>query len=270
MRIARVLDARAELTVELVGDDAYPLAGDPFTDPRRAGDPRPAACLPLLSPTVPRQILITMSGFLPPDGTPLPPGSVPWLVPKLAAQVSGDGGEIVIPAEVTRLWIEVELAIVIGKPVRNATPDEAAEAIFGYTCFHDATAPDFLFDDIAARKLRSPFDTFRAKSIETFASMGPWIETSLTPDDIRDGLRLSARVNGEERATGTTRSLKFPVTDWVTFASTYMTLYPGDVISLGTPQPCEAVAGDLIELEIEGIGTLHNRVVSANRHPRDG
>jgi 2-keto-4-pentenoate hydratase/2-oxohepta-3-ene-1,7-dioic acid hydratase in catechol pathway len=204
-----------------------------------------------------------MGGFLPRDGPPLPAGATPWLLPKLAATVSGDGGEIVVPSFLEGpLWIEAELAIVIGKQVRAASEQEAREAIFGFTVFDDVSAPEFLFEHVDSPKLTATSDVFRAKSIDGFASMGPWIRTDLTPEHVAEGLRIATRVNGVERASGSTRDHKFPVTTWVTHASRYRRLEPGDVIALGTPQPCVAAPGDEVELEIEGIGVLRSLVVA--------
>jgi 2-keto-4-pentenoate hydratase/2-oxohepta-3-ene-1,7-dioic acid hydratase in catechol pathway len=243
------------------------LAGDVFATPSRHGEPVALADVALKSPTAPRTVLVTMGGFLPADGTPLAPDAVPWLVPKVTPRVSGDGGQVVVPSFVSTLWIEVELAIVIGKLARNVTPDEARAAIFGYTCFNDVSAPQFILADVAQRTPSVELDIWRAKSIETFASMGPWIRTDLSEERIQEGLALRTKVNGVTRAQGNTRDHKFLPATWVAFASRYTTLYPGDVISLGTPEPCEASPGDVVELEIEGIGALHNYVVAESTTP---
>jgi 2-keto-4-pentenoate hydratase/2-oxohepta-3-ene-1,7-dioic acid hydratase in catechol pathway len=261
MRIARAQVDGRDLFGEVEGDWFHPLAGDAFAGSARAGDPVPLTGVTLQSPAAPRTLLVTMGGYRAADGTPPPAGAVPWLVPKLPGVISGDNGEVVVPAFVTTVWIEVELAIVIGRRVRNATENEARAAIFGFTCFNDVSAPQFLFADVATLAPAAEFDIWRAKSIETFASMGPWVCTDMTEEQVRQGLGLKARVNGVIRAQGNTRDHKFSASTWVMFASRHTTLYPGDVISLGTPQPCEAAPGDAVELEIEGIGTLRNRLV---------
>jgi len=245
------------------GDRFEPLAGDDLTALRPAGEPVPLADVELLAPATPRAVLATMGGFVPPDGTPLPPGAEPWLFPKLASPIGGDGAVIRVPPFVESIWVEVELAIVIGKTARNASADEARDAILGYTIFNDATAPQFLFSDLATMTQATPFDIWRAKSLETFAAMGPWIRTDLSEADVAAGLRLTVKLNGELAGEGNTRNHKFPMSTWVRFASEHMTLLPGDVIALGTPCPCAAAPGDSVELEIEGIGTLRNLVASA-------
>lgn len=264
MRIARAQVGGASRYGEIEAGLFHPLDGDVLARRgSRSGEPHRCDELRLASPTAPSKILITMGGFLTP-GAPPPPDLTPWLLPKLASVVSGDHGVIAVPSHLKeRIWIEAELAIVIGREVRSASEDEAAAAILGFTCFNDVSAPEFLFADVRSPKLSPTSDIFRAKSIDTFASMGPWIETELTEDDVRLGLEISTRINGETRAMGNTRNQKFKVNDWVRAASAYVTLFPGDVIALGTPQPCEAQPGDAVEIEIERIGVLHNRVVAA-------
>jgi 2-keto-4-pentenoate hydratase/2-oxohepta-3-ene-1,7-dioic acid hydratase in catechol pathway len=246
---------------EIDGDTFHVVVGDLFAGGERSGQAVSLGDLDLLSPTQPRKVLVQMMGFRE-EGVPLPPDAVPWLLPKLASPVTGDGADIVCPAFVAALYMEPELAVVIGKPLHSASNEEAREAIFGFTCFNDVTAPQFMFTQ-EEPELQADSDFFRAKSIDTFASMGPWIRTDLTEGDVERGLAISVAVNGQRRAEGSTRLLKYSVSTWISFASTYVTLLPGDVISLGTPAPCEAQPGDQVEIEVEGIGVLHNRVVAA-------
>ena len=247
---------------EVNGDSFQPLAGDDLTALTPVGSALPLADVELLAPTEPRSLVVTMGGFLPADGT-LPPDATPWLVPKLTTSIGGQNAVIEVPPFVSTVWIEIELAIVIGKTVYNASPDEAREAILGYTIFNDASAPQYLFGDLATMSPAAQFDIWRAKSIDTFAAMGPWIRTDITEDDVAAGMRLTTKINGSLAGEGNTRNHKFPMSTWVSFASRHVTLYPGDVISLGTPCPCVAAPGDSVELEIEGLGVLHNSLVSA-------
>jgi 2-keto-4-pentenoate hydratase/2-oxohepta-3-ene-1,7-dioic acid hydratase in catechol pathway len=259
--VARALLDGTETYGEVAGEQFTPHAGE-IGSLDGAGDPVPLADVKLLAPTEPRALLVTMGGFLPPDVTSMPPEARPWLVPKMPTSISGEGGVVVVPPFVSVVWVEVEVAIVIGKTVHNAGLDEAREAIFGYTVFHDASAPQFLFADVATYAPATEFDIWRAKSMDTFASMGPWIRTDLTEKDIADGLQLTARINGEVRSEGNTRNQKFAMSTWVSHASQHATLQPGDVISLGTPAPAAAQPGDELELEVEGIGVLHNTLVA--------
>lgn len=188
------------------------------------------------------------------DGTGLP-GETPFVNPKPSSGVTGDGAEIRVPPYFALdVWVEPELAVVIGCEVYRASAGEAADAIFGYTIFNDVTAREFL---------REQKDYFRAKCNETFASMGPWISTDITERDIVDGLDVEARVNGEVRVRANTRRLRFAPSEVVSAVSMHARLEPGDVIALGCPPPPpRAQPGDEVELEIEGIGVLHNVVVN--------
>src|SRR4051812_38593526 len=127
------------------GEWFQPLTGD-LTAHRPQGDPVGLGDVELLPPTAPRSMLMTMGGFMPPDGSPLPPDATPWLVPKLTTSVGGDNAVVVVPSYVDTVWIEIELAIVIGKPIHNATQEEACDAILGYTIFNDVSAPQFILD----------------------------------------------------------------------------------------------------------------------------
>ncbi len=221
-----------------------PCRGDVFALGEPAGEASPLEEVKLLSPTTPRKVLIQMGGFMPADGSPLPAGAVPWLLPKVTSDVGGQDAEMVIPTGIKTIWAEVEVAIVIGKRIWSGGEAEAAEAILGYTCFNDASAPEFL----------PAHDYWRAKS---------WVRTDLGQDELDSGLQIVVRVNGEIKGEGNTRKLKYPMATMVSFASHHTTLEPGDVISVGTPKPCEVVPGDMVELEVEGIGILRNRFVAA-------
>ncbi|HZS14426.1 MAG TPA: fumarylacetoacetate hydrolase family protein [Candidatus Dormibacteraeota bacterium] len=253
-RIARATVDGATVFGEVEDRSFHPLAGDPYSGARRTGASVPLDGITLLSPSVPRKMLMMMGGFMPADGSPLPPDAVPWLTPKIPSWVNGDGAELAVPPFLTKdLWVEPELAIVIGREIHRASREEAKEAILGFTCFNDSTASEYL----------PAGDWWRAKSIEGFATMGPWVDTDLTEEDILEGLALRCRVNGQSRCDANTSRLKWPVSYVVSFASQYTTLYPGDVISLGTPQPgIDVHPGDECEIEVEGIGVLHNTVVA--------
>ena len=245
---------------DVVGDRFHELYGDVFDQCARTGATWALGEVELLAPCVPRRILFVMGGFLPDGVAALPPGSVPWMLPKAVPNVSGPGGVVIPPAGVDAFWIEAEIAIVIGRPIHHATETQAREAIFGYTCFNDITAPEFMFEDVAERRWAPNLDILRAKCQDTFASMGPWISTDLTEDDLRHGLAIRGRVNGELKGEGNTRRQKFAPADWVRSASAIVSLHPGDVLTLGTPQPCDAIRGDTFEIEVEKIGTLAGRI----------
>jgi 2-keto-4-pentenoate hydratase/2-oxohepta-3-ene-1,7-dioic acid hydratase in catechol pathway len=264
MLLARAFIGNQIRVGEIEDEQFHGLVGDIFAPPQRAGWSVPLDGLNLLSPCEPNRMFMILGGFMPADGSPLPEGTVPTLMPKITSTVSGQDGEIAYPSWATGPVVaEGELALVIGKKVHNASPEEANDAILGYSCFNDVTATEFFTPTtIAAR------DFFRAKSIETFASLGPWIRTDVTLDDIKAGMWIRTRVNGTEGQSGNTNTYRFWPDAIISAMSTYLTFLPGDVISLGTPPPApEIVAGDLVEIEVDRIGVLTNRVVHAKDAP---
>ena len=157
---------------------------------------------------------------------------------------------IIYPKEVKQLDYEAELALVIKRKARNLAPDEVSKYILGYTCFNDVTARDLQRRDV---------QWTRAKSFDTFAPCGPWLETSLNPDN----LRIASYLNGKLRQNSSTKNFIFSVYELVSFISKIMTLFAGDIISTGTPSGIGPMkVGDSIEVEIEGIGKLRNTVRS--------
>lgn len=178
---------------------------------------------------------------------PLPQDPIIFLKP--ASSVIGPEQEIRYPVQSTRVDYEAELGIVIGERCDHVSAAEAARRIFGYTCLNDVTARDLQMRD---------GQWTRAKSFDTFCPLGPCIVTDLAdPHD----LAITSRVNGEVRQQSNTTNLIFNVFELVEFISAIMTLEPGDVIATGTPAGIGALEpGDEVEVEIEHIGTLKNRV----------
>jgi 5-oxopent-3-ene-1,2,5-tricarboxylate decarboxylase / 2-hydroxyhepta-2,4-diene-1,7-dioate isomerase len=165
--------------------------------------------------------------------------------------------DIVIPEWLdSRVDHEAELALIIGKSCRNASEEDAMDAVAGYSIVNDVTARALQKEDIAHG---NPW--FRSKSIDTFCPMGPYFVPS---DEIPDPNRLQIRltVNGETKQQSNTSSMIFPVARLVSAISRYMTLQPGDVIATGTPEGVSPIGpGDVIEVEIDGLGILRNTVV---------
>lgn len=180
-------------------------------------------------------------------GKPLP--EEPLIFMKPGSAVIGPGEEIVHPRASRRVDYEAELALVIGRKARRVSREEAGAYILGYTCFNDVTARDLQRKDVQYT---------RAKGFDTFAPIGPWIETEVEPGD----LLVEAYLNGERRQSSTTAQMIFDVFYLVSFVSHVMTLLPGDVIATGTPSGVGPMGvGDEIEIRIGGIGNLVNRVV---------
>jgi 2-keto-4-pentenoate hydratase/2-oxohepta-3-ene-1,7-dioic acid hydratase in catechol pathway len=159
-------------------------------------------------------------------------------------------GRITYPKLCGRLDYEAELGIVIKQTARAVPIEKAHRYILGYVCFNDVTARDLQ---------RKDGQWTRAKSFDTFAPFGPWIETDL---DLSDA-PIRAILNGVIRQESNINNLIFEVPYLIHFISTVMTLYPGDVITTGTPSGVSPMRpGDTIEIEVEGIGRLSNSVVA--------
>jgi 2-keto-4-pentenoate hydratase/2-oxohepta-3-ene-1,7-dioic acid hydratase in catechol pathway len=189
----------------------------------------------------------------------LPEEPIIFMKPHTA--IVGPEEPIVKPVFVNELDYEAELAVVIGEKGKDIAVKDAEDHIFGYTCFNDVSARDIQFKDK---------QWTRGKSFDTFAPIGPYITT---PDQVGDptSLWIRTRVNGELRQNSSTRNMVFNVYQIAHELSRVMTLEPCDVIATGTPagvafamkpKPKFLSLGDIVEIEIENIGTLRNKVIS--------
>jgi len=176
----------------------------------------------------------------------------PLLFLKPPTTVIKDGDAIVLPAESQQVDFEGEIGVVIGRPLRRATEQQAGAAIAGITCVNDVTARDLQ---------RAEEQWTRAKGFDTFCPVGPRV---VPVDPSRFGeLEVYARVNGTERQHGRARDMVFPVLALVSVVSHVMTLEPGDLIATGTPAGVGPLhAGDVVEVEIPGVGLLRNPVIA--------
>ena len=178
----------------------------------------------------------------------LPEEPILFLKPPTA--VIGPEQNILYPAMSKRVDFEGELGVVIGRKCRSVSVEQAPDYIFGYTCFNDVTARDLQKKDK---------QWTRAKGFDTFAPMGPFIETDFDPANAL----IETYLNGEKKQSGSTSNLIFPVFFLVSFISHVMTLLPGDVIATGTPSGIGPMqVGDVVEVRIAGLGTLRNRVTA--------
>ncbi|MGE5308704.1 MAG: fumarylacetoacetate hydrolase family protein [Deltaproteobacteria bacterium] len=209
----------------------------------------PLSRVRLLAPALPTKVVLAGLNFrrhAVEMKLPVPKQPVIFMKPLTA--LIGPGETIVYPRWVGRLDYEAELALVIGKTARNIPERKARGYILGYTCLNDVTARDLQKKD---------GQWTRAKSFDTFCPIGPWIETSFDPSRAR----IRAILNGRVMQDAPTADFIFPPSYMVSFVSRVMTLYPGDVISMGTPGGVGRMkTGDSIAVEIEGIGRLENRV----------
>jgi 2-keto-4-pentenoate hydratase/2-oxohepta-3-ene-1,7-dioic acid hydratase in catechol pathway len=173
----------------------------------------------------------------------------PLLFLKAPSAIILSGDEIVLPSASQQVEHEGELGVVIGRVARNIPSDEdPLSYVLGYTCVNDVTARDLQRKDVQFT---------RGKSFDTFCPVGPWIETDIDPSNVA----VETRLNSEVKQKGNTADMAFPVAFLIRYISEIMTLYPGDLIATGTPAGVSRMKpGDIVEVEVAGIGILQNRV----------
>ncbi|MFC1925291.1 fumarylacetoacetate hydrolase family protein [Chloroflexota bacterium] len=205
----------------------------------------------LLAPCIPSKIVALGLNYRShAEETKLPIPSVPLIFLKPSTAVIGHGDEIVLPPLSRRVDYEGELGVVIGRMAKDVTQKKAKDYILGYTCVNDVS-------ERYAQKEDGQWT--RAKGFDTFAPIGPWIETGIEPDD----LKIETYLNGRLCQSARTSDLIFGIDILVSFVSSVMTLLPGDIISTGTPSGIGRMNhGDVVEVSIEKIGSLRNYVVS--------
>ncbi len=173
---------------------------------------------------------------------------VPMIFLKPPSAVIGPGSSIILPPQSAQVEHESELGVVISRSGRWIKQEEVKDHILGYTIVNDVTARDLQ---------RRDGQWSRAKGFDTFCPVGPWIETELDPSDIL----ITCRVNNEIRQLSSTREMVFSISQLIIYISSVMTLEPGDLIITGTPAGVGTLNdGDVVEIEIEGIGKLINSV----------
>ncbi len=233
----------------LSGDTISELSGDIFGECEESGATVALADVKLLAPTVPSKVLAVGLNYRSHLGDEPEPKN-PEMFIKTPSCINDPDGEIVLPVGDDDVHAEGELVVVIKSRTRNVTPEEAVDHIFGVTCGNDVSARTWQHSDM---------QWWRGKACDTFGPMGPAIATDVDYGN----LQLETRINGNAVQSQTTADLIFPVPTIVSFVSQVMTLEPGDAIFTGTPGTTMALAaGDTVEVEIEGIGTLQNSVVS--------
>ena len=231
-------------------ENLYPVCGSIFEDFRVEEKGIPIGSVRLLAPVVPSKIVavgVNYRDHAQEMGRPMP--EEPLLFLKPSSAVIGPGEKIVYPGVSSRVDYEGELAVVIKREARQlAENSDISLFVLGYTCFNDVTARDLQ---------RKDGQFTRAKSFDTFAPIGPCIATDVDPTR----LRIKTFLNGKLRQSATTRNMIFPIPYLIRFISQIMTLYPGDVITTGTPAGVGPMQpGDRVDIQIEGIGTLSNTV----------
>ena len=232
------------LITALVGDPLY-VGLQPTDEQLRLADAR------LLSPVLPRSKVVGIgrnyAAHAAELGNDLPDEPLMFLKPNTS--VCGPGDPVFYPRQTEELHYEGELAVVIGRICRDVPKEKYADVIHGYTVGNDVTARDL-------QKKDGQFT--RAKGFDSFCPLGPWVETDL---DVSD-LRVQTFLNGDLKQDGTTKDLIFDVPTLIAYVTSVMTLLPGDVILTGTPEGVGPMnAGDEVEVSIQGIGNLTNKVV---------
>ncbi len=255
MRIARFSHNDA-IRFGIVDDgDLVVLDGDPmFAGYGTTGERVPLAEVALLAPVIPRSKVVCVGrnyrDHAAELGNDVP--SAPMLFFKPNTSVVGPGDAVVLPKHSEFVSYEGELAAVIGRIAKNVSADDALGHVFGYTIANDLTARDWQ---------KSDGQWARAKGFDTSCPLGPAIETEF---DVNGSAVITTRLNGEVRQQGPISDMIFSLGEIIAFASAAFTLLPGDVILTGTPAGVgQITAGDTVEVEITGLGTLRNTARSA-------
>jgi len=253
MKLARVeIEGRARWGV-VQGERLRLAQGNPWEGLEPGQETVDLAGARFLPPAVPSKIVCVAHnyrGLIEQIGEPVPEEPLIFLKPPSC--LIGHGEAIVRPAWAERVIFEGELAVVMGARARNVPPAEALDKVLGYTCFNDVTE--------RAMIERDRFALCPAKGIDTFGPCGPFLVQGIDPNDLYLRTWLNGRLVQEDH-TGT---CLFPVERLISFISSSMTLLPGDIVSTGTPQGVEALMpGDLVEVEIRGLGRLSNPVVDS-------
>ncbi|MEX0985530.1 MAG: fumarylacetoacetate hydrolase family protein [Actinomycetota bacterium] len=241
-RIAHGAIASGEDTVRV-------LQGTFFEDPLPTGEELELDDVLLLAPVLPSKLVCVGKNYAAHAaefGMEVPEEPLMFLKPSTA--VIGPADPIRLLAMSRRTDYEGELAVVIGRLARNIRSEEAFRVILGYTCANDVTMRD----------LQKTDDQWtRPKGFDGSCPLGPWIETDVDPNDVV----IETRLNGDTRQRASTTDLTFGVATLIEYVTSFMTLLPGDVLLTGTPEGVgKIVNGDVVEVEVDGIGVLRNEV----------
>ncbi|HEY1134730.1 MAG TPA: fumarylacetoacetate hydrolase family protein [Nocardioides sp.] len=268
MRIARFTTGEDPQYGVVTGDlDEHGQLSEDATIVALAGDPlyvgvklleveHKVADVRLLAPVLPRSKVVGIgrnyAAHAAELGNEVP--SEPLMFLKPNTSVVGPNDAIVYPTQSTNVHFEGELAVVIGRICRDVPAEKATDVIHGYTIANDVTARDLQKGDVQFT---------RGKGFDTFCPLGPWVETDLDPHDFAQGRRVQTFLNGDVVQDGSTADLIFDIPTLVAYVSSVMTLLPGDLILTGTPEGVgPMLPGDEVEVAIEGLGSLTNKVVS--------
>lgn len=252
-KVTKYVRFRAGKTVAygiVEGNRVRQLDGNLFRSWRPTDTTHKLSEVRLLVPTRPSKVLAAALNYKSHAGEKTPP-TEPQLFFKAPTCLVPSGGRIVIPKGTNEVHYEGEMVIVIGKRAKNVSEDQALDHVLGVTCGNDVSARDWQSNDI---------QWWRAKGSDTFGPCGPMIVSGIDYDD----LLLQLRLNGEVKQKERTSQMIFSVAELVSFISRHVTLEAGDLIFTGTAGTTGAIEpGDVVEVELEGVGVLKNRVVGA-------
>lgn len=230
----------------LKGDTIQVLDGHLFENPALTSTTIPLQDITLLPATIPSKIIAVGLNYHSHHGSSR--GNNPRLFSKLTSALTTHEAPIWMFPDANNLHYEGELVVIIGKTAKNISPKDAPAYIFGVTAGNDVTERNWQSYDL---------QWLRGKGADSFAPVAPWLATGLNYND----LLVQTRVNGKTVQAESTKNLLFSVDEIVSYASQYFTLYPGDMIFTGTPGRTSAMdTGDIVEVEIEGVGILRNTV----------
>jgi len=243
-------DGRAAYGV-LEGETVRELSAAPWLQGKPTGRTEKLGAVKLLAPAEPSKIICAGLNYKSHIGQQQVAQYV-GLFSKFPTSIVGHEADIVYPADASNLHFEGELVVVIGKKAQNVPREQALDYVFGVTAGNDVSERAWQ---------RADLQWLRAKGADTFGPLGPWIVTGIDYQDVL----LETRVNGKTLQSQRTKDLIFDIPYLVSYISKYVTLMPGDVIYTGTPGTTSAMKpGDVVEVEIEGIGVLRNKVVKGS------
>ncbi len=249
MKYVRFLRDKVPAYGIVEGEQIVEVDGSIFGQYSRTSRTYPLASTKLLAPCIPSKMLcfgLNYAAHAAEGGWDLPASPILFL--KAPSAIIGPGEPIVLPDYENRIDYEAELVVVMKDVAKGVSEAEALRYVLGYTCGNDVSHRPYQ---------KADGQWCRAKSFDTFGPLGPWIETDIDPGNVA----IKSRVNGQVKQNSNTNDLIFSVPYLVSWLSQCMTLLPGDVIMTGTPSGVGPLkAGDTVEIEIEGIGTLSNPV----------
>lgn len=250
MRICRFTASSGDQHGIIEDDLVYELKGTIF-HPRRGRKLGHVDEIVLLPPVTPGKIICVGRNYVEhaqERGEQVP--TEPLLFLKPPSSVIGTNDEIELVPGIGKVEHEAELALVIGKKGRFLDQEAALEHVLGYTCANDVSARDYQAKD---------GQWTRAKGFDTFCPLGPWISTELDPSNVE----IRCLVNNVVKQKSSTAKMVFSPALLIAYISRIMTLFPGDLILTGTPAGVSPIhPGDVVEVQIDGIGTLRNRVTA--------